>query len=102
MDKLVSIVIPVYNSESTLSRCIDSVLLQTYKSLEIILVDDASIDTSSKLCDDYAFKYDRISVIHKEKNEGLLLARKTGVMSSKGYYILNVDSDDYIEPCAVW
>lgn len=102
MDKLVSIIIPVYNSEATLRRCIDSALSQTYKNTEIIIVDDASYDSSAYICNEYVIKkYNNLRVVHKEKNEGLLLARKTGVFTSSGDYILNLDSDDYIESCMI-
>ena len=95
MKKLLSVVVPVYNVEKYLDRCIKSIINQTYKNLEIILVDDGSVDTSGKICDKYAFKDKRINVIHKE-NEGLSEARNTGVKLSKGNYITFVDSDDIL------
>ena len=96
MKKLLSVVVPVYNVGKYLDRCIKSIINQTYKNLEIILVDDGSVDASGKICDKYAFKDKRINVIHKE-NEGLSEARNTGIKLSKGDYITFVDSDDYID-----
>ena len=96
MKKLLSVVVPVYNVEKYLDRCIKSIINQTYKNLEIILVDDGSVDASGKICDKYAEKDKRIKVIHKE-NEGLSEARNTGIKLSKGDYITFVDSDDYID-----
>lgn len=93
---LVSVIIPVYNVEKYLDKCVQSVVDQTYKDLEIILVDDGSPDNSPQLCDDWAEKDDRIVVIHK-KNGGLSDARNHGLDVSTGEYIAFVDSDDYIE-----
>lgn len=96
MDKdLISVIIPVYNVEKYLIRCVDSVINQTYKNLEIILVNDGSTDSSGNLCDELENNDDRIKVIHKE-NGGLSDARNTGEQESKGEYILFIDSDDYI------
>ncbi len=94
---LISVIIPVYNVEKYLKECIDSVLCQTYENYEIILVDDGSTDMSGKICDEYAEKHDRITVIHKE-NGGLSDARNTGLSLAKGEYIYFLDSDDYIIP----
>lgn len=94
---LVSIIVPVYNVEQWLPRCVDSLTVQTYKNLEIILVDDGSNDDSGKICDEYAEKDDRIVVIHKE-NGGLSSARNAGIKVAKGYYISFVDSDDWVLP----
>jgi len=94
---LISVIIPVYNVDKYLSRCIDSVINQTYKNLEIILIDDGSTDNSGKICDEYALKNNRIIVIHKQ-NEGVSSARNTGLNIATGNYIGFVDSDDYIEP----
>lgn len=96
MKKLLSVVVPVYNVEKYLDRCIKSIINQTYKNLEIILVDDGSKDNSGIICDKYASKDKRIKVVHKE-NEGLSEARNTGIRLSKGQYITFVDSDDYID-----
>lgn len=92
----VSVIIPVYNVEKYLKRCIESVLAQDYSQYEIILVDDGSTDSSGKMCDEYESIYSQIRVIHQE-NKGVGGARNTGVENSKGEYILFVDSDDYIE-----
>ena len=91
----VSVVIPVYNVEQYLRECVDSVLRQTYSSYEIILVDDGSTDSSGSICDAYAAKDNRISVIHKA-NGGLSSARNAGLEKSKGKYVYFLDSDDYI------
>lgn len=92
----VSVIIPVYNVEKYLDRCIQSILNQTLKEIEIILVDDGSSDNSSQICDEYSKKDNRIKVIHK-KNEGLGFARNSGMEIARGEYIAFVDSDDFIE-----
>ena len=92
----VSVIIPVYNVEEYLKQCLDSVINQTYKNLEIILVDDGSFDNSGKICDEYALKDNRIKVIHKE-NGGLSDARNVGIKEATGEYITFIDSDDYTE-----
>lgn len=92
---LVSIIVPVYNTEKYLSTCIDSIINQTYKNLEIIIVDDGSTDSSPKICDEYACRDSRIKVIHK-KNGGLSSARNAGLDVITGNYISFIDSDDYI------
>ena len=94
--KLVSIIIPIYKVEQYLIDCIQSVCSQTYKNIEIILVDDGSPDNCGKICDDYAKRDKRISVIHKE-NGGLSDARNKGIDIARGDYITFVDSDDYVE-----
>lgn len=94
---MISIIVPIYNVENFLDQCIKSILEQTYKELEIILVDDGSTDRSSEICDFYSRLDERIIVIHKE-NGGLVSARKAGLMKSKGEYIGFVDGDDWIEP----
>ncbi len=93
----VSIVIPVYNIERYLSKCIDSVINQTYKIIEIILVDDGSDDNSGKICDDYAKKDKRISVIH-QKNSGVSTSRNNGINKASGDYVTFIDSDDVVHP----
>lgn len=93
---LVSVIIPVYNVEEYLPRCMDSVIGQTYDNLEVILVDDGSTDGSGDICEEYAQKDIRVSVIHKE-NGGLVSARKAGVVLANGKYVIYVDSDDWIE-----
>ena len=92
----ISVIVPVYNVEALLERCIDSIVNQKKKNLEIILVDDGATDGSGKICDEYAGKDERIRVIHKE-NGGLTSAWKAGVSAAKGRYLGFVDSDDWIE-----
>lgn len=94
-DDLISVIVPVYNVEKYLHKCINSILNQTYKNLEVILIDDGSTDNSGKICDEYALKDNRIKVIHKE-NGGLSSARNAGLDICSGDYIGFVDSDDYI------
>lgn len=94
--KKISVVIPVYNVEKYLSECLDSVVNQTYKNLQIILVDDGSTDFSGKICDVYAEKDNRITVVH-QKNAGAGAAKNTGLDLVKGEYFSIIDSDDYIE-----
>lgn len=93
---MISVILPIYNSEKYLKKCIDSIKNQTYKDLEIILVNDGSTDNSPKICDEYAKIDKRIKVIH-QKNGGQATARNAGLDASKGEYIAFVDSDDYIE-----
>lgn len=97
---LISVIIPVYNVEEYLCECVNSVINQTYKNLEIILIDDGSTDSSGKICDDYAKKDKRITVIHK-KNEGPSKTRNIGLRNAKGEYIYFIDSDDYITEDAI-
>ncbi len=92
----VSIIVPIYKVEQYLKRCLDSLVNQTYKNIEIILVDDGSPDQCPQICDDYAREDSRIKVIHKE-NGGLSDARNTGLKAATGEYVMYVDSDDYIE-----
>lgn len=94
--KLISIIIPVYNTEKYLDKCLESVVGQTYKNLEIILVDDGSTDNSGRMCDEWAKKDERIKVFHKS-NGGLMNAWKYGAARSRGDYIGFVDSDDWID-----
>ncbi len=95
MDKLISVVIPIFNEEEYLERCINSILVQTYKNLEIILVNDGSTDKSGQICDNYAQKDPRIKVIHK-KNGGLSSARNKGIDISNGEFLSFLDSDDWV------
>lgn len=95
MKDLVSIVIPIYNVEKDLKRCVESILNQTYKDIEVILVDDGSPDDCPKICDEYEKIDERVKVIHK-KNGGLSDARNLGIDIAKGKYITFVDSDDYV------
>ena len=96
---MISVIVPVYNVESYLARCVDSILTQTYQNLEVILVDDGSKDNSGVICDDYARRDSRVNVIHKE-NGGLSSARNAGIEAAGGEYLAFVDSDDWIEPDA--
>ena len=97
MNDLISVIIPVYNVEKYLEKCINSVINQTYKNLEIILVNDGSTDNCPYICDEFAKKDNRIKVIHKQ-NGGLSSARNAGLDVANGQYIGFVDSDDYINP----
>lgn len=99
-DVLISVIVPVYNVEKYLARCVDSILAQTHNHLEVILVDDGTKDSSGKICDEYAAKDSRIRVIHKE-NGGLSSARNAGINIAQGEYLSFVDSDDWIEPDAL-
>lgn len=94
---LISIIIPIYNVEKYLSRCLDSVLAQTYKNLEILLIDDGSTDSSAIICDEYARKDVRIKVFHKS-NGGVSSARNLGLDKARGEYIGFIDADDEIHP----
>lgn len=100
MKPLVSIIVPVYNVEKYIYGCITSILTQTYDNLQVILVDDGTPDNSGKICDDFAQKDNRVSVIHKA-NGGLSSARNAGLDIAKGDYIIFVDSDDYLADNAV-
>ena len=93
--ELISIIVPVYNIESYLSKCLDTIGRQTYRNLEIILVDDGSTDSSGFLCDDFARKDPRTIVIH-QPNQRQWAARNAGLRVAKGEYIMFVDGDDYI------
>jgi glycosyltransferase involved in cell wall biosynthesis len=93
---LVSIIVPIYNVEKYLAQCLDSLLRQTYKNIEIILVDDKSVDQSGGIADKYAAKNKHVEIIHKQENEGLNMARATGFDASAGEYIMFVDSDDLL------
>lgn len=93
---VVSIIIPIYNVEKYLEKCIHSILNQTYKNLEIILVDDGSPDRCGEICDQYAKKDGRIIVLH-QKNRGLGAARNAGIAIASGKYLLFIDSDDYVD-----
>jgi len=97
MKSLISVIVPVYNVENFLVQCIESLINQSYKNLEIILVNDGSPDNCGEICDTFAQNDSRIKVIHQE-NMGLSGARNTGLKQSKGAYIAFVDSDDWVEP----
>lgn len=94
---LISVIVPIYKVENYLNCCVNSIINQTYKNLEIILIDDGSPDKCGKICDDFNKEDTRIKVIHK-KNNGLGSARNTGLDVCNGEYISFVDSDDYIMP----
>ena len=96
MNYLISIIVPVYNVEDYLRECLDSIVNQTYKNLDIILVDDGSTDSSGKICDEYADKDNRIRVVHN-KNHGVSYSRNCGLDIAKGEYILFIDSDDIVK-----
>ena len=93
---LITVIVPVYNKVNYVTRCIDSILAQSYKNLQVILVDDGSTDGSSDICDEYAAKDSRVEVVHK-KNGGLSSARNCGIRIAKGEYVGFVDADDYID-----
>lgn len=95
MEDLISIIVPIYNVEKYIHRCIDSIINQTYENIEIILVDDGSLDGSGEICDEYQRKDERIKVIHK-KNGGLGFARNSGLDVASGKYVTFIDGDDYI------
>lgn len=94
--ELITVIVPVYNVEKYIKECVDSLIHQTYRNIEIILVDDGSNDNSSKICDDYAAIDSRIKVIHKE-NAGLGFARNSGLEIATGKYVTFIDSDDMAE-----
>jgi glycosyltransferase involved in cell wall biosynthesis len=93
--KLVSIIVPVYNVEKYIKECLNSIVNQTYKNIEIILINDGSTDSSGFICDDYAKEYSNIKVVHV-KNSGQGAARNLGFKIAKGFYVYLIDSDDYI------
>mgnify|MGYP002711065744 FL=1 len=99
-NSIISILIPVYNVERYLPRCIESVLSQDFQDWEMILVDDGSPDKCPQICDEYSQKDLRIKVLHK-KNGGLVSARQAGYLLAKGKYILHLDSDDWLMPHAI-
>lgn len=93
----ISVIVPVYNAEAYIHRCINSLLAQTFDDFEIILVDDGSLDGSGAICDDYARKNSRVRVFHKE-NGGVASARQLGVDKARGEYTIHTDPDDWVEP----
>jgi glycosyltransferase involved in cell wall biosynthesis len=94
--ELISVIVPVYNIEKYIRRCVESVVKQSYKNLEIILINDCSTDGSPELCDKLATKDNRIKVIHQPENQGLSVSRNTGVEHSTGEIIAFIDGDDYV------
>ncbi len=99
-EELVTLLVPVYNTEKYIKKCLESIVNQTYKNLEIILIDDGSNDNSGKICDEYAKKDSRIEVFHKE-NQGSSAEKNFGLSIAKGRYISFIDSDDYLEPTLI-
>lgn len=95
--ELISIIVPVYNVEKYLKKCLDSIIAQTYKNIEVIMVDDGSTDNCGKICDEYAEAHKNFKAVHK-KNAGLGMARNTGIQHMSGEYVMFLDSDDYIDP----
>ena len=94
---LVSIVIPAYKVEKYIKRCLESILGQSYKNLQIIVIDDASPDKTGEICDQIASKDSRIQVIHHSTNRGVSAARNSGIQVARGEYIAFVDGDDFID-----
>ena len=93
----VTVIVPVYNTEKLLRRCIDSLVSQTWKSIEILLIDDGSTDRSGEICDEYASVYTSVKAVHK-KNGGVSSARNRGIDLARGAYLVFVDSDDFVHP----
>ena len=100
MKELISIIIPVYNSEKYIKRCLDSIVTQSYKNIEIIVIDDGSTDDSKNICENYSKIDSRIKVINK-KNEGVSSARNDGIKNANGEYLMFVDADDWLEKDAI-
>ena len=96
LNELISIIVPVYNVEKYLKKCIDSILNQTYSNIEILLIDDGSTDNSGIICDNFKKRDSRIKVVHK-KNSGVSSTRNYGLDLATGKYISFVDSDDFVE-----
>lgn len=94
---ILSVIVPVYNVERWINRCIESIINQTYRKLEIILIDDGSTDSSGNICDEFQMMDNRVVVYHKN-NEGSAIARNYGIEHCRGEYVTFVDSDDWIEP----
>lgn len=97
-EKMISIILPIFNKETKIARCIDSILKQTYSNFEVILVDDKSTDSSGEICDRYSKMYVNIFTIHCEKNGGPGKARNIGLDNVRGEYIAFADPDDYVSP----
>ena len=98
---LISVIVPVYNVEPYVEKCLASIAAQTYSNIEILVIDDASKDGSGRICDACAVKDPRMQVVHAPANRGLSAARNEGVRRAKGRFIAFVDSDDYVEPCLI-
>ena len=99
MKEMISVIIPVYNVAAYLPECLESILVQDYANLEIILIDDGSTDDSGVICNNYAQKDARVKVIH-QKNGGAAAAKNAGLRVATGEYLAFADSDDYLEPDA--
>lgn len=97
MSKLISVIIPIYNVEKFLPKCLDSVLAQSYTNFELILIDDGSSDNCGAICDEYSRNDKRIKVIH-QSNKGVAKARQTGLDFASGTYVIQFDSDDWVDP----
>lgn len=97
MKPAISVIVPVFNMETLLSRCLDSLLAQTFGDFEVLIVDDGSTDRSPRICDDYANRDSRVKVLHK-KNGGVASARQTGLDTAIGEFVIHVDPDDWVEP----
>ena len=95
---MISIIVPVYNTEKYLDRCIQSILSQTYTDFELLLINDGSTDSSGAICDKYAEQDSRVRVFHKE-NGGVSSARNVGLDNAKGEWVTFCDSDDWVENC---
>ena len=100
MRELISIIIPIYNSASFLNKCLESVIAQTYTNIEIVLINDGSVDQSREICEEYCKKDSRIKLINTV-NQGVSSARNTGIYNSSGTYLIFVDSDDFVEKTMV-
>ena len=100
MNPKISVIVPVYNVEKYLRRCIDSILAQTFSDFELLLIDDGSKDSSGEICEEYAGKDARIRVFHRQ-NGGVSTARNLGIDKAKGEWIYFVDSDDVVLPSAL-
>lgn len=94
---LVSVIVPVYNAETTIQRCVESIINNDYKNIEIILIDDDSKDNSLKICRDMSIVYSNICVLHNDINKGVSYSRNKGIDNARGYYLIFIDSDDYVE-----
>ena len=97
----VSIIVAVYNTQKYLRRCLNSLVFQTFQNIEVIVVNDGSTDDSQKIIDSYVEKFPQIMVAVKKENGGLSSARKAGIEKAKGEWVMFVDSDDWVHPCAI-
>lgn len=95
---LISVIVPVYNVQDLIGRCLNSILAQTWQNIEVILVNDASSDGSGRICEEYALRDRRVQVVHFQKNRGPGAARNEGIRRASGDFVSFIDSDDYVEP----